>query len=343
MTAGSGQVITAPAAGAASPTSGPVNATGERLLAAFPPRPIASSWPATEASRSAVLARVFAAPFTLDNPASQQTRRLGVLAVLTWLQTHPGDSWQQRWQASGAEDQTNWRDLITAAAAGRSRARTAAGTKLPHLSPGLLVLICADVIRPGLGWLLRFAPARRGLATEMARTRDTAAFAALAELCTQSRVGMQTEQQALARVAVILAVKGGPVAAVRVGDCVELLRVAAGMRATSEAHAHSPLFYQLLRSHGVLGEDAPAAIEMFSGRGQPSCEQLIDRYQIACRPVRDVLVDYLRERQPSVDFSTLQRLAYLLGNCSGPTWRPTSQASTPSNCPARWPRHGSSE
>ena len=52
---------------------------------------------------------------------------------------------------------------------------------------------------------------------------------------------------------------------------------------------------------------------MFSGRGQPSCEQLIDRYRIACRPVRDVLVDYLRERQPSVDFSSLQRLAYLLG------------------------------
>src|SRR6266699_2800002 len=46
---------------------------------------------------------------------------------------------------------------------------------------------------------------------------------------------------------------------------------------------------------------------------QPSCEQLIDRYKIACRPVRDVLVDYLRERQPSVDFSSLQRFAYLLG------------------------------
>ena len=73
------------------------------------------------------------------------------------------------------------------------------------------------------------------------------------------------------------------------------------------------MFYQLLRAHGDLGPDAPAAIEMFFGRGQPSCEALIDRYRIACRPVRDVLVDYLRERQPAVDFSTLQRLAYLLG------------------------------
>ena len=31
----------------------------------------------------------------------------------------------------------------------------------------LLVLVCADVIRPGLAWLSGFAPARRGLAEEM--------------------------------------------------------------------------------------------------------------------------------------------------------------------------------
>ena len=323
MTAGNPAVDTAPVTAVSialsstvvSSAGQSVKPTGAQLLAAFPPRPVASSWPATEASRSAVMQRVLAAPFALDNPASQQTRRLGVLAVLSWLQTHPGDSWQQRWQASAAEDRPDWRDTITAAAAGRRRASAAPGTQLPHLGPGLLVLMCADVIRPSLGWLLRFAPARRGLPAEMARTRDSAAFAALAELCTHGRVGLQTGQQALTRVAVILAAKGGPVAAVRVGDCMELLQGAGELRAASggEAHAHSPLFYQLLRSHGVLGEDAPAAIEMFSGRGQPSCEQLIDRYRIACRPVRDVLVDYLRERQPSVDFSTLQRFAYLLG------------------------------
>jgi len=139
-------VLTAPPAVLGSPSAALVKPTGPQLLAAFPPRPRAASWPATEASRTAVLARVLAAPFTLDNPASQQTRRLGVLGVLSWLQTHPGDSWQQRWQASGAEHHPDWRDLITAAAADRRRAKTAPGTQLPHLSPGLLVLICADVI-----------------------------------------------------------------------------------------------------------------------------------------------------------------------------------------------------
>jgi hypothetical protein len=224
---------------------------------------------------------------------------LGVLAVLGWLRAQPGDSWQQRWRASGAEDQPDWRLLV-----GTDRAKP-----LPHLTSGLLVLICADVIRPSLDLLLRFAPARHNLATEMARTRDRAAFA---KLC-QGRVGLQSQQQALTNVAIIMAVKGGNVAAVWVGDCLELLATAARTRTTNDRHAESPLFYQLLRAHGDLGPDAPAAIEAFFGRGQPSCEQLIDRYRIACRPVRDVMVDYLRERQAAVDFSTLQRLAYLLG------------------------------
>ena len=142
----------------------------------------------------------------------------------------PGDSWQQRWRASGAEDQPDWRLLV-----GTDRAKP-----LPHLTSGLLVLICAEVIRPGLDWLLRFAPARHNLAAEMARTRDPAAFAELAALC-QGRVGLQSQQQALTNVAIIMAVKGGNVAAVRVGDCLELLAAAARTRATNDRHAQQPV------------------------------------------------------------------------------------------------------
>jgi hypothetical protein len=43
--------------------------------------------------------------------------------------------------------------------------------------------------------------------------------------------------------------------------------------------------------------------------GQLTVEQLVDRYDLACRPVRDLIVDYLRERQPGIDYSTLTGLA----------------------------------
>jgi hypothetical protein len=139
----------------------------------------------------------------------------------------------------------------------------------------------------------------------MARTRDPEGFAAVARPLNRAAVRLEAGQQALTHVACMLAAKGGLVADLAVGDCIEFLELARQMR--REGHAGSPLFYQLLREAGVLGDDAPATLRVFAGRGQPSCAQLIDRYHLACRPLRDVLVGYLAERQPSVDFSSLCR------------------------------------
>ena len=150
----------------------------------------------------------------------------------------------------------------------------------------------------------------------MARTRDAAAFAALAESCTRGRVGLQS------RAAGADPDRGHPGRQGRPGRRGARSVTASSCCRSPPASAPPPVRRRTPTARcstnccaptACSGQDAPAAIEMFSGRGQPSCEQLIDRYRIACRPVRDVLVDYLRERQPSVDFSTLQRLAYLLG------------------------------
>ena len=288
---------------------------GAQWLSRFPPRAVVCSWPATQASRSQVLTRLLARPFALEHSRSQQSRRLGLLCVVNWLQTQPGDSWQDRWLASGAQDHGDWRELVAFTSAGRTGTTGVNPKKIsPHLSPGLMVLICGDVIRPSLGWLMACPAARRGLGSEMARTRDPVVFAQLAARLSQgAAVGTQPGQRALTQIAVIMAAKGGLVSEMKVGDALELLEVAAHVSTKEDRNAHSPLVYQLLHAHGIWGQDAPSAIQVFSGQGQPTCEQLIDRYRIACRPVRDVLVDYLRERQGSADFSSLQHLAYLLG------------------------------
>ena len=65
------------------------------------------------------------------------------------------------------------------------------------------------------------------LAVEMARTRNASAFAELTAACDAGSVGAQTGQTALNRIAFIMAAKGGLVADVTVGDCVELLAVTA--------------------------------------------------------------------------------------------------------------------
>jgi hypothetical protein len=280
----------------------------------FPPRPAGSSWPATLATRQEVLARLLAPPFPLDNPLGQQGRRLGLVSMVSWLEAQPGGSWQDRWLASGAEDAADWRILVTTWKSRRTGiSLPGPAMPAPHAGAALLVLICADVIRPGMSWLVSCPAAPRNLAAEMARVRDPAAFAELAALCQSGSVGAFARLTALGKIAVIMAARGGTTAGITVGDCIELLNIVAAARTGEDRHAHSPLFYQLLRSLGGFGQDAPPAMRALGGRGKPTCEQLIDRYGIACQPVRDVLVDYLRERQAASDFSSLQRLAYLLG------------------------------
>ena len=85
--------------GAVRPAGGP----GAELAARFPARPVIWSWPQTRVSRQDVLARLLAAPFALGNALSQQTRRQGLLTVVSWLESQAGDTWQERWAASGAE------------------------------------------------------------------------------------------------------------------------------------------------------------------------------------------------------------------------------------------------
>lgn len=84
------------------------------LLKRFPPRPDAERWEATCQDRREVLRRLLAPPFRLDHAGSQEKRKYGLIRVLDWLQAQQGDTWQQRWIASGAgvDGRADWRHLI---------------------------------------------------------------------------------------------------------------------------------------------------------------------------------------------------------------------------------------
>ncbi len=231
--------------------------------------------------------------------------------MLAWLQAEEGDTWQERWARSGADamGHASWRALPAAwlSTTGTGPADPAHVSLL--LGRGMLLLVSGDVDRPSLGWLSSPGTPRNLLA-ELARSRDPAAFAALSAIAEADLVNAHTAGLALRRVAAIVAAKGGTVAEITVGDCLELLRITED--AQVGADATSPYFYQLLRSAGMLADGLPAARSLRT-QGQLSCAALIDRYGIECRAVRDVLVDYLAERRPALDYASLHKLSYTLG------------------------------
>jgi hypothetical protein len=294
----------------AEPVAGPPNRyrPTDLMRDRFPARPIERTWAATQASPEETLRRLRDSPLLQDLPyATHRNRLKALVTVLDWLHAQPGQTWQDRWIASGAEAEpaADWRRLIDGVDAADPRRAYA------DYGPGLLIVICADVIRPSIGWLLTTSTPRK-LAASLALTRDPDGFGQLAVLCTQAAVSIGTDRPALDRIAIILAAKGGLVADVTVGDCLQILKICTDT--FTDGHYNSPFFYQLLHAMGIFGPDAPPTIRAFLTRGQRSAEQLIDRYHLQCQPIRDLLVDYLRERQPRLDYSTLEALSRTLGN-----------------------------
>jgi hypothetical protein len=68
----------------------------------------------------------------------------------------------------------------------------------------------------------------------------------------------------------------------------------------------------MLREMWIFGEGAPERLRASRTAGQLTPEELVGRYKLQCQPVRDLLVDYLRERQPALDYTSLKMLAYYL-------------------------------
>jgi hypothetical protein len=292
-----------------------LSAEARALRAKFSPRVSAPSWDITCLDRDAVVARSLAPPLALENLASRRHRKIGLISILDWLQSLPGHTWQDRWKASGVDTggraDPNWKDIPATwlRNAGRDRDRDPAY----GLNPALLQLICGDVVRPSIPWLLT-SRSHMYLPIEMARVRDPEGFAALRAAGRNAVVSGKTEDGALRRIAYILAAKGGTARDITVGDCLELLDLQAEYVQQGLA-GNGPHFYQLMRAIGTFPDDAPTTVLMFHAgfKGQLTAAQLIDRYDLACRPVRDLLVDYLRERQLGLDYATLPSLASHLG------------------------------
>ena len=310
--------MTAPAA--AGTATRQLSAQAAAVLERFPPRPVPESWPETAADRFAVARRLLAPPFAFGDASARHWRKLSMLKILDWLELHPGTTWQQRWDSSGAGADgldADWRDQVVADLRAVGRAGPLGTGLHPRLGAGMAQLIGGDVLRPGLFWLLT-TPAPARIADEMGRLRDPAGVAAPRELRKQATVGNATFDPAVERIAVIMAAKGGLVADITPGDCIQLLDCS--RQATSggtSSRRTSPFFYQLLHAAGAFPPAAPATIRMIGAQfaGQLTAEQLIDRYGIACLPVRDLLVDYLRERQPAIDYNSLVKLATALVPC----------------------------
>ena len=110
---------------------------------------------------------------------------------------------------------------------------------------------------------------------------------------------------ALVQLARVVMHNGGLLADITLADCVEAYRAQHGY--SGKAHSR---WYGLLREIGdspdrrARRRSTPPAAEASS-----PIPEIVDAYNIECRPIRDLFVQYLTERAPGLDYSTIRQLA----------------------------------
>ena len=291
-----------------SPLPGVGRAVDERSSA----RPTGSDWAATRVSRETLTATLSGAPFGLLPGGSRRPggHRIGVQLLLDWLEDQPGETWQDRWLASGADTAgSQWREIPLAWLRGRGVESTWHQEEFFRASRSA---IGADAVRPSPAMLVAANFRRSALTTIIAQSRDPKGFSRLQDLCaTDPDVSVAAAGRISYRAGMILAAKGGALSDITTGDVLELLEVEAAAHSSGIGAAHT--FYRMLRTMGVFGDQAPGTLRELRSTGQLTPQELIGRYGIVCRPIRRLLVDYLQERQPALDYSSLVSLANCLG------------------------------
>jgi site-specific recombinase XerD len=258
--------------------------------------------PADTVSLQQALALVAELPTWSNRPAKEHaTRRRGATTVLTWLMGHPGSGWRERWQSSGADDTLSWIDAIT----DRDDPR-AATTKHIEVIAGLIALVLCRVILPGYGFITAYKAG--GLFIQARQLRRPDLFARLEEAAVEQRMRPSHVTEGVRTITKLVIHTGREVDQLTVGDLHEYRewREQAVKRTKQGPHAA----WDLLRGIGVIPRDVslPEAL-----RPAPrTTAELVDLYQIRNPAIRDVLIRYLDERRPSLDFASLRSITGVL-------------------------------
>jgi hypothetical protein len=244
--------------------------------------------------RAVSLESLLARTATLDSVT--YIRRRGVRAVLGWLLEHPGADWQQRWDS--AHTHTNDRVLAwvrDGPTPGAVKVRTA----------GLNTALLLRVVRADYLVFAEFPFKNLYRTAETITEADQ--FAQLHAAVLTTGTGPESAARAVVVLTRVMLHTGKHLTEITAADLrqYQLVINGTGRRGTGIHTA-----FHLLRAIGVIDEAHMPATRPRLGQRSPA--QLVDRYQVQCQPIRDLLVNYLTERATALDYNSLYSLSSVL-------------------------------
>src|SRR4051794_5266165 len=255
-----------------------------------------------------VLARIEALPVWVDWSPERRHQTLRVAGrILVWLQTRPGTGWAQRWENAGVEDSRPWDEVLR----GLGVEATARRIGRKPVKQGLMGLLLVGAVLPGYEFLAALRPASHWYG-EVRTVLAPATFARLAGRGTGVGVTAPTRDRGLLAPGKIVLPTGLDPAEFTVAEFDELH--AAANRLSARTPDGAVPAWDLLRGLGI-----PAGLNYREHRrtGQQSTAELVDGYGLRPGRVRDVLVRYLDERRPGLDFKSFRNV---VGHLAGAFW-----------------------
>ncbi len=259
---------------------------------AVPPRPHGNLDTATAEQIAAIADQIWPV-----NQSRSSERRTGIRHLLAHLAEHPGQTWQQRWLASGLD-------------AGTCRVRNLfeVATQRDNASHALMLLCCLRVIRPSL-------PAFRGNRFVRYYQYFEAAQAdpgleRFVALVDQTNTSPHYKRCARMDVAGALTTQGIELADLTAeGLLHHAVETRRGRYGAGYEHHIGHLAWEVLHGCGHFPSGVPATLRGAMRTPAMTPAQLVDSYQLANQDVAEMLTAYLSRRSHDLDYSTLRGLA----------------------------------
>ncbi len=242
--------------------------------------------------------------FTADHFSQSETikwkQRSHMRAFLGHLAAFPGDTWQERWEASGHDEGRPVGDAAGDNRPLRMKLNCATGQAfaLRLVRPTLLGFRCNR--------FFHYSPWFRSVAQDPL----------LEEFCRRAdQLPMSQARRTRAKFDVCCALT---VFGIDLKDLTPeaLLHYAVESRkhelAGEKSSFAGTLAWPILHEMGHFPASAPRSLRGAVTRGQVPVEEAVDRHQLHNREMRDLLVEYIRRRSAGLDYSTLRQLTNLL-------------------------------
>ncbi len=254
---------------------------------------------------ASVEALVSAACSVLPRSATQLDKRARSIRRFTeHLSTFPGDTWQQRWDASGWETSTS-------ALASLNPAPAASWT----MTSGFSWLVALRVLVPSLR-VLRTGAISDFFKIFIGSQRGDDDLAALTAAIEAAPVSAKSRHQTLTDLSYMLAIQAIPASDITPGGLMHLglaLREVSTARDKNTRKLAGALVWQVLFDAGKFPEGTPVTMRIATVGGRKSVAEMVDSYGVSNAGVRQLLIDYITHRGAlGMDYSTLSRLVRAL-------------------------------